>query len=362
MEVKIETTYLYRQDASGKLQVWSIYHEDDAIFISWGDDGGLQQVQEELIEDGLAGRSLNEQLISRVNSRINKKLDQGYVTDRLHAINNKPVNKLGFLKPMLAYPFNRVCKIDYKSSMMQCKYDGHRCLIHYDGTEYTAYSRNGKIIATIPEIMYEIKLSGLNPGDTLDGELYIHGYSLQKITSLVKRRQPMTKQLLYIVYDVITEEKLYYTARLAIIAGLCLRHPVYYAPTDLNFDESDISRMLSRSIEDGYEGLILRRDGFAYEDGKRSKGLVKIKRFEDDEFKVVEIIPSKEGYGILVCVMKSGIQFRVTAPGDFEEKLYALDEKAQFIGKFVNVKYANLTDTGKPFHPIATMWRNKDEE
>jgi len=362
MEVKIDVTFLYRQDASCKLQVWSIYHEGDTIFISWGDYGGLQQSQEELIEDGLAGRSLDDQIISRVQSRINKKLDQGYITDRLRAMSSKPVNKLGLLKPMLATPFKKVKGIDYKNSMMQCKYDGHRCLIHYDGDSYTAYSRNGKIIDTIPEIMYEVKCSELQPGDTLDGELYSHGVPLQMITSWVKRRQENTKKLLYIVYDVITEEKLYYTARLAIISGLCLRHPVYYAPTDLNFDEKNISRMLHRSIEDGYEGLILRRDGFAYEDGKRSKGLVKIKRWEDHEFKVVDVLESKDGYGVLVCVMHSGIRFKVTAPGDFEEKFDALENKAKYIGKFVNVKYANLTEAGKPFHPIATMWRNKSEE
>jgi len=153
MEVKIDVIYLYRQDASCKLQVWSIYHEDDTIFISWGNYGGLQQSQEELIEDGLAGRSFDEQIISRVQSRINKKLDQGYITDRLRAMNSKPVNTLGLLKPMLATPFKKIKDIDYKSSMMQCKYDGHRCLIHYDGTKYRAYSRNGKTINTIPEIV-----------------------------------------------------------------------------------------------------------------------------------------------------------------------------------------------------------------
>ena len=355
-------THLYRQSNSGKLQIWSIFHENDSIFISWGDYGGLQQTQEEYVDGGLAGRSLYEQIESRIQSRINKKLDQGYITDKLRAMSSKPVNKLGLLKPMLATPFGKVKDIDYSTSTIQYKYDGHRCLIHYDGTEYTAYSRNGKPITTIPEIVSAVAASDLQPGDTLDGELYHHEAYLQTITSWVKRRQDKTKELVYIVYDVITEEELYYAARLAIISNLNFEHPVLAAPTNMNVSENEIHRMLNSALESGYEGLILRRDGFTYEDGKRSKGLVKIKRFEDNEFRVIDILESKDGYGILVCVMQNGDEFRVTAPGDFEEKLHCLEYKSRYIGKFVNVKYANLTEAGKPFHPVATMWRDKDNE
>lgn len=361
MEMQIDPIYLYKKSANGKLQVWSIKSEDDEIIISWGEDGGRQQIQSECIDYGLAGRTLDEQIISRVNSRVNGKLDQGYVHDRGHALINEPVNRLGLKKPMLATKFKDVKGIDFLSSVVQCKYDGHRCLINRDGGDFQAYSRNGKPIEAIHEILEAVKESYLPDGYTLDGELYHHRTPLQTISSWVKRRQPMTAKLVYIVYDVLTpDEKLYYQ-RYQMLQKLNLWGPIQIAPTDVNVVEAQIPMMLKASIEDGYEGLILRRDGFAYEDGKRSKGLVKIKQWMDDEFKVISIKQSKEGYAVLKCIMESGVTFEATAPGTMDEKFDVWLYRESWIGKFVNVQYANLTKAGKPFHPIATMWREPGE-
>lgn len=362
MEVIVDKTRLYRQTATGKLQVWSIRSEGDTIFIEWGDDGGTQQEQEEYVEDGLAGRSLDEQVLSRINSRIGKKLDQGYLYDKATAAANKPVNRLGLAKPMKAIQLKKARGIDYSTSMLQLKYNGHRCLIHYDGTTYTAYSRNGKIITTVPEIVEAAIQSNMTAGDTLDGELYHHGTKLQTITSWVKRRQPMTQRLVYIVYDIITPMDLYYRARLELINNLNAEMPILIAETQRSCDEDSIPVHLASAIKLGYEGLMLRRDGFPYQDGKRSRGLVKIKAWEDNEYIVEDIIQSKDGYGILICRMKSGIRFRATAPGDFYEKEQVLIYKKEFIGKYVNVQYAELTEAGKPFHPVATGWRDKGNE
>jgi ATP-dependent DNA ligase len=154
----------------------------------------------------------------------------------------------------------------------------------------------------------------------------------------------------------------YYRARLAMLKNLMLSGRLELAATGKGVLEVEIPVVLRDAVDAGYEGLILRRDGYAYEDGKRSRGLVKIKQWEDDEYKVIDIIASRDGYGVLVCEMKNKIRFRVTAPGDFAEKEYVLINKLNYIGKFVNVQYAELTENGKPFHPIATMWRNKGDE
>jgi DNA ligase-1 len=362
MEVCVDPIKLYRQAANGKLQVWSISAEVDIITIRWGEEHGQLQEQTEEVECGLAGRSIEEQVLSRVTSRINGKIDQGYSDNRIFAINNKPVNRMGLKKPMLAAKLDTVKDIDFPSSVVQCKYDGHRCLINRDGDEYQAYSRNGKAIETIPEIVDAVRKSHLPDGYTLDGELYHHGSPLQTITSWVKRRQPMTSNLAYIVYDIITPDEKFYSQRFQILINLNLKLPIQIAPTDANVTEEQIPFMLDESIKAGYEGLILRRDGFAYQDGKRSKGLVKIKQWIDDEFKVISIKQSTEGYAVLRCIMNSGVTFEATAPGSMEEKFVIWMNKDSYIGKFVNVQYANLTKAGKPFHPIATMWRNKDEE
>jgi len=362
MELQIDPIFLYKKSAHGKLQIWSIRSQGDEIIITWGEDGGRQQTQVESIDYGLAGRTLDEQILSRVNSRVNGKLDQGYVQDRAYALMNKPVNRLGLKKPMLAASFDSVRDIDFSTSVMQCKYDGHRCLINRDGDDYQAYSRNGKPIETIYEIMEAVKQINLPDGYTLDGELYHHCSPLQTITSWVKRRQSMTQYLSYIVYDLITPDAKFYPQRLQELLKLNIKRPIKLAPTDISIVEDRIPNMLDKSIDAGYEGLILRRDGFPYEDGKRSKGLVKIKRWMDDEFKVISIKQSKEGYAVLKCIMDSGVTFDATAPGTMDDKFDIWRDREQWIGKFVSIQYANLTKDGKPFHPIATMWRDKGEE
>jgi len=106
----------------------------------------------------------------------------------------------------------------------------------------------------------------------------------------------------------------------------------------------------------GYEGLILRDLKMPYEVGKRSKGLIKVKQFMDAEFKVVDILPSAEGWARLVCELP-GDTFKVSAPGTIYQKTEVLKRKDEFIGEFVTVTFANYTIDGKPFHPVAERWR-----
>lgn len=366
MEIEIETTYLYRQSASGKLQIWTIHSEDDEIVIQWGDLCGAQQEQREVVDFGLAGRSQFEQMMSRINSRINKKLDRGYTRNRLAAENNKPTNALGLRRPMLAARYNTVKEIDFDRSKLQLKYDGHRCLIHFDGDEYTAYSRNGKPIEIIHEILAAVKLSGLKPGETLDGELYHHGTPLQTITSWAKRRQQNTRKLSYIVYDMIPSaevvSKLWFDDRYSKLISMCLPSPIYIALTSQCVAEIDIADAMKNARSSGYEGLIIRQPNMPYQDGKRSNGIVKVKTWLDDEFKVIEILESNDGWARLRCEMPNGKIFGCSAPGTMEEKCKVWINQHLYLDKYVRVEYANLTAEGKPFHPIATMWRDKSAE
>jgi ATP-dependent DNA ligase len=362
MEVVLDRTRLYKQASNGRLQFWEISSEDDLITITWGEDGGATQTQEEVVDDGLAGRSLEEQVISRVDSRINKKLDRGYVTDREIARTTRPVNRMGLKKPMLAARFDKVKNINYNGAMAQLKYDGHRCLVNYDGVDFTAYSRGGKPITSIVEIMHSVERCGLHPDFTLDGELYYHGAPLQRISSWVKRRQPKTVELEYIVYDVIPDDNDWsYIQRFKYLETLSYYDNLILAPTDCHVGAQEIPNMLDASRKSGYEGIIIRQDGFPYQDDKRSKGLVKVKAWFDSEYPVVGIMPSRDGYAVLTCRMDSGLEFDATAPGDMDDKFHVMENQKEYLGKFVTVQYACFTEAGKPFQPIATAWREQGD-
>jgi DNA ligase-1 len=368
MDNLTEPTTLYKRDAKGALQVWTIHDVLEGILIEWGQEGGSMQTETEEIFEGKQSRTTEEQILSRISSRVEKKLDHGYVRDRNQALTTKAVNRLGLAKPMLAMPLDKVGirTINLDACLLQFKYDGHRCLIHRASQdEWIAYSRNGKPIPSIIEIMDEIKQLDMPVGFTLDGELYQHGTSLQRITSLVKRRQPGTARLAYVVYDAIPVAPWVFSKRFKLLYQLLFPQNllnIIIAPTVQCPPRDDIQTALERAINLGYEGLIIRRDSAKYEDGKRSKSLIKVKQFDDDEFIVLDIEPSRVGLGVLLCLTKDGKQFSTPAPGNFQQRELVLIQKQQYIGRHIRVKYAGWTDEGKPFHPIAMGWRDKESE
>lgn len=356
----VDVISLYAKDSTGAMRVWSISASEFQIQIEYGTLGGEMVCSTEDINEGKASRSLEEQLLSRINSRVNKKLDSGYVYDIEDANNNKRVNLLGREKPMLAQRYDKMKDTSWiEGALYQRKYNGHRCLITKVDGDVFAYSRNGKIIDSIHEILN--CLSDIEEGTTLDGELYIHGVSLQKISSFVKKRQDRTSELKFICYDIISDES--YSKRHELICEIVkpwMLDGIIIACT-FNFHRS-IATMLKEVIDSGYEGLIARVDGYSYEPGKRSKGLVKIKKMLDDEFLVVDITRSVDGWGVLKCTMPDGKTFHASAPGNVREKALAYLERAEYIGRKVNVEYAELTDGGIPFHPVAIGWREKESE
>ena len=96
-------------------------------------------------------------------------------------------------KPMLAYPVSDK-PIDYTDLVfIQPKLDGVRCVIQYDNSQVTAYSRTGKEWKNIDHILFNLKpFFQLNPDVVLDGELYNHDFkdNFEQIISMVRKTKP----------------------------------------------------------------------------------------------------------------------------------------------------------------------------
>lgn len=345
-------TTLYIRDNRGELREWSIYAEDDGLVIEHGLVEGVKQTKFEAIDYGKAARTQSEQIASRIQSRINKMLDRGYVEDIQQAMDSKPVNRLGLFKPMLAQKIQDVY-VSFRDTFVQRKYDGNRCIIANVDGEVIAYSRNGKPITSIRHILSTINLE---PGDAVDGELYCHGVPLQTIVSWIKREQEDTKKIQYVTYDYISSDP--FVERLDYLTTIIGRN-VTVAPTIRVGSMEEVNGLFKHFRDEGYEGAIIRDGILGYEDGKRSKSLLKMKEWYDDEFYVVDIHASKDGWAILECLMNNGKTFRVSAPGVIWEREEVLRKRLAYIGRYVTVEYAYMTKDGIPFHPIAKCWRAK---
>ena len=339
-------TVLYAKDASGTIREWNIEELEDGILITHGVMGGSMQEKFEEISEGLATRTLEEQIRSRANSRINKKIDSGYTKDLNKAKNTKRTNALGFEKPMLAQRFDKVKKLDLENAFIQSKFDGNRMLIKNENGNNLAYTRNGKIMESMPELLEGIKIP---EGVTIDGEIYCHGESLQTIVSWVKRRQENTLKLRFQAYDIMNGMP--YEDRLEELTSYDLGGYAEVVPTWKYTEGMEIKEQLKNQISLGYEGLIIRPDGFGYEN-KRSNGLIKVKSFFDEEFLIDKILLSKDGIPVLHCLTEEGIDFKVTAPGSFAEKNFIYENKTTIVGLYAHVEYSQITKDGRPFHPV----------
>ena len=192
MEVKQPT--LYGRARTGKTKEWTIRSVLDAQGVATnvivhGYIDGKKQTDTKIIKGKNIGRS-NEtspfkQAIKEAVALWKKKVDKGYGPDQ----DNIP--KYGEMKyplPMLAHDYAKRGKSLTYPCWTQFKLDGIRCLAAKRNGQVEMWSRAGKVFDTMHEIQAE--LDGLlQEGDFVDGEIYVHGWSFQRITRAVKKRR-----------------------------------------------------------------------------------------------------------------------------------------------------------------------------
>lgn len=335
---------LYADGVHG-IREFRIWSEDNVIKIL------ANSVEyEEVVEEGKVNRSIEEQVELRILSRVRIKLDNGFVYDRSE-LTGTPTNQLGYHMPMLAERYDRIKQAPRGKVFVQPKFDGHRCLLNVEG----AYTRRGKPIDTIPNLFESIEVP---EGVTLDGELYVHNTPLQTIASWAKKNQPGTEKLRYFIYDCIIHDELDmpFKQRLKVLSKLQLttkRSKLVTTPV-LHIDR--VRQYFDKCRSRNLEGAMIRLPESVYAVGKRSKGLLKVKHYFDDEFVCVDIEQNRLGWGILVLKANNGKTFTATAPGTVQRKIHTYDHKDFFIGNVATVEYACLTNEGIPFQPVATRW------
>ena len=355
---------LYKRTSTGAVQEWTIGVREEAdgtgtiIVIQGQKDGAKQRYEDHVAQGKNVGRKNEttplQQAQAEAESEWNKKRDRKHYGLTVEESESKKA-----AAPMLAQPFEKhVAKIDWDLAFAQPKLDGHRCLAVRHGSGILLFSREGKPIETVPHIADELK--GLVRADeTLDGELYLHGAPLARISSLIKRAQEDSKKLQYRAYDLVASAA--FGARFEELARRDHLHKgesVHLVETIRVSNEQQLMQFQAQCIKDGYEGAMLRWGQWDYEAGKRSQSLLKVKTFQDAEFKIVAVKEGRgtfKGMAIFTCHTSAGHPFDVTAPGKHEEKREAWKNRQKLIGKLVTIKYQcyTVTEEPVPFLPVA---------
>ena len=350
---------LFRKNQLG-VGTWRIWATDNVINMAHANVvGGSEVYHTEEVKAGLAGRSMAEQIESRIKSRVNRQMDKGYVDSLQEATTAPLTNMLAQPLPMLAKKYSDLPGWVGKG-VVQPKLNGYRCLVTRNSEgQVICYTRQGKLLTALGHIAEAIH-PHLPDGIILDGEIYTHGVPLQVIASLAKRYQPQTSTLVYNVYDSISPDSFphrYAEAREIVEQAwtssiVMVKNQIVATP-----DQAWNAFAEYRSM--GYEGAMLRTLNTRYESGTRSSSLLKLKSRFDDEYRVVDVVPGEDGLGILVCQMVNGKKFKTLAPGNHDQKRFIYVHKDQYIGRKVTVEYAELTNDGIPFHCVATGFRSE---
>lgn len=191
------------------------------------------------------------------------------------------------------------------------------------------------------------------PAFPLDGELWLDRKAFQRTVSIVRRQDggDAWRQIKYLVFDA-PGHRADFEARLHHYhTELTRRRPPFaLAHAHERCQNADhLRRELDRVEALGGEGLMLRRPGSHYEVG-RSHSLLKVKRFLDDEAKVVGHQAGtgkhKGRLGALLVELRDGTRFAVgTGLSDAERK------SPPPIGAIITFRYQELSDGGVPRFP-----------
>lgn len=357
---------LYKPTSDGKTQVWfcEVYQDGDfgVIVTRHGKQGGKMQETRDVIREGKnlghvnATTPVTQALAEADAEHEMKQRRKGYALDVADSNRGEA--------PMLAQKFKDLRgKIDYTRAVGQRKLNGFRCISRMTpDAKVLLFSREHGAF-DLPHVA-EALLSVMQPGDVFDGEIYVHGMTLQQISSLIKRPRDDSAKLEYNLYDAgIAKPYIHREALLAERLGGQDRYgPLVLLGSEDIPDERRLLEFQADCIAEGYEGAMLRWGDFGYEFGKRSKSLVKVKTFLDEDF---EVVGAKEGRGghegmaIFTCKTPAGHTFDVTSPGTHVMKRHYWLARNYYMGCLLTVKFQEYTKSEQPlpFHPHAVGFR-----
>lgn len=329
---------LYGLDRNAGYKIWSVCTEGDKVIISHGKEGGKLQTKVDIVKAKNIGRtnekSIEHQAELEALSRIKKQKDRGYREDK------SELQGLG-ISAMLAHDYlKQGHRISYPAYVMP-KLDGVRALAIREYDKVTLKSRGGKEYL-VPHIQNQL-FSVMKEGEIWDGELYIHGKHLEEIVSSVKKTNPDTSDIKYIVFDIVNESA--FENRLIDLQRIYFRLDLSLSIFMCNFfqvdSENEMKKYLDEFVAEGYEGVVIRNFFFLgrYESGKRSADFQKYKQFMDEEFEIVGLVEDRNGNAVFECFdTTANSKFTVTY-GDFDHRKHQLNNPEKYIGKMLTVKY-----------------------
>lgn len=284
------------------------------------------------------------------------------------------------MKPMLAHVYepHRVTYPCY----VQPKFNGVRAVCGTDVEGRRRFQSRDELPWNYNVLRHISEALDFLPKDlVLDGEIYRHGWPLQKIVGAcaVARSEPSedTAGLVYVIFDVVDYTKSFQDRffHIDFMENLSTPGPYAKAKTVRVTSSGAADDFYATMIHEGFEGIMYRvgdclytvpkqqqttayvqnRLRFLSDKNNRTWHVLKRKSWLDGEFEithVVEGIGKRSGMtGAFRCVTKEGKAFFVGSGLSDHEAIHYWQNSDAIARRRIKVKFQTLTSDGIPFHP-----------
>ena len=313
--------------------------------------------------NGCANSHDDNQLIYKI---IDKNLD---IRAGDKVINKAVPNLIPTFSVALAQEYKGKCDWDDRWYASR-KLDGVRCLAVVDENRVcTLYSRMGKELTTLNRVKESIENTGII-NHVFDGEICLldenGNEDFQGVMKELRRKDHQIENPRFMIFDMMHKSEFDagkgntpLTERLRMLRAwqggrfTCGQTLQYVDQVQIN-DDDHFETWNKKSLEKGWEGFMLRKN-VGYE-GKRSKNLVKVKKFHDAEYEVIdydtdtaEVVRNGRSETIemlsQVWIEHKGHKVKVGSGWTHDQRLKYMD--GSIVGKIITVQYFEETKNDK---------------
>ena len=264
-------------------------------------------------------------------------------------------------------------KDDWYSSR---KLDGVRCLtiVKDNGKNVECYSRTGNQFLTLKKIIKSIKSLNLKEDVVLDGEMCIvdkdGNEDFASMMKVINKKDYTIESPRYKIFDYIPLKDFFnkkgkelFSKRYENLKNNIEENDFLNIVEQVKIkDDKHFEELVKKANDFGWEGLIIRKD-VPYA-GKRSKDMLKVKKFHDAEYVVKATVAGpiryiNKGTGLeeektmlsSVVIEHKGNLVNVGSGFSIEQRQAFFKDPSLIIGKIITVKYFEESKdmkTGKP--------------
>ena len=259
----------------------------------------------------------------------------------------------------------KFCDFENEEWLGSRKLDGVRCIIRKEEGSVIAYSRQGNEFTTLQKVIDDVAKI---PGNfVLDGEICMMdeegNEDFQGIMKQIKRKNHTMDNPRYVIFDYLSlkefDTKVGTRSLISRLYDIEEKRVTLQESNILSVlpqirvkDVEHLNDMIAEADEAGYEGIMLRKN-VGYQ-GKRTKNLLKCKKFFDAEY-IVESVDFdthrviRDGKEVQMpmlaqaYIMHKGYEVAVGSGWNQEQRIRYEANPEQLIGKTITVQYFEET-------------------